>query len=81
MKASSAERADRFHHEADRHDRAAAEAVGGDAGHEHQHQRRQELREADEAEVERVARDVVDLPADRHRLYLRGEGGASRDTQ
>src|SRR5207244_3432191 len=34
---------------------------------------RQELHQADESEVERIAADRVDLPADRHGEHLRGE--------
>ena len=42
------------------------------AGSDQQHER-QELRQADEPEVERIARDLVHLPADRHGLHLHGE--------
>ena len=73
VKASSATAQSASIAEADRHDGAPAVAVGDGAGDEHEQQRRQELREADEAEIERVARQVVDLPADRHRLDLHGE--------
>jgi len=38
-------------------------------------QRRRELDQADEPEVEGIARQVVDLPADGHGDDLRGEGG------
>ena len=58
----------------ERHDQAAAEAVGDGAGHQHQQQRRQELDDADEAEIERIAGQVVDLPADRDRDDLGREG-------
>ena len=75
------DRAERFDGEADRHDRAPPEAVGDRAGDEHEQQRRQELRQADKAEIERVARQVVDLPADRDGLDLHGEAAASRDSQ
>ena len=45
------------------------------AGDQDQQQRRQELDDADEAEVERIAGEIVDLPADRDRDDLGGEGG------
>ena len=57
-----------------RHDQPAAEAVGGGARHQHQQQRRQELDDADEAEIERIAGEVVDLPADGDRDDLRRKG-------
>jgi hypothetical protein len=57
------------------HDEAAAEAVGDRARHQNQQKRRQELDDADDAEIERVAGQVVDLPADGDRDDLRGEGG------
>ena len=73
VKTSSATAQSAFDRDADRHDGAAAKAVGDRAGDEHEQQRRKELREADEAEVERIAGQVVDLPADRDRLDLHGE--------
>ena len=57
-----------------RHDQPAAEAVGGGTRHQHQQQRRQELDDADEAEIERIAGEVVDLPADGDRDDLGRKG-------
>src|SRR6478735_1098997 len=48
-------------------------AVAGMAGDEHQQRRGQELHEADHAEVEGRAGEIVDLPADRDRRDLAGE--------
>ncbi len=68
-------RAQRFRAQADRDDDAAVVAVGGGAGDQHQKQRRRELDEADDAEIERIAGEVVDLPADGDADDLGGEGG------
>ncbi len=51
-----AQRAEQLHTEADRHDQAPVEAVGGEPGDEDQHQRRQEQRQPDEPEQERPRR-------------------------
>ncbi|MEY9132265.1 hypothetical protein ACVIWV_001858 [Bradyrhizobium diazoefficiens] len=51
----------------------ALEAVGGVAGDEHEQRGGQELHEADHAEVEGRAGEVVDLPADRDRRDLAGK--------
>jgi hypothetical protein len=45
------------------------------AGRQRQHDRRHELHQADQAQVERAAGDRVDLPADRHRQHLETETG------
>ena len=58
-----------------RHDQPAAEAVGDRARHQHQQQRRQELDDADKTEIEWIAGEVVDLPADGDRDDLRRKGG------
>ena len=62
-------------HRRQRHDQAAAEAVGDDAGDQHQQQRRQELDDADNAEIEGIARQIIDLPADGDGHDHGGEGG------
>src|SRR5579864_3223763 len=49
------------------------EPIGHLAGGKREQEHRQELTEADEAKRERGVLDVVDLPADRDRLDLRGE--------
>ncbi len=54
-------------------DAAAVEAVRDVARRQHQQHERQELRQPDQTEVERIARDRVDLPADRHGLHLHRE--------
>ena len=48
-------------------------AVRDLSGRQHQHDERHELREADQAEVERIVRDRVHLPADRDALHLHRE--------
>ena len=58
---------------AERHDQPPVEAIGDRAGDENEEQRRQELDQADEAEVEGIAREVVDLPADGDADHQRGE--------
>jgi hypothetical protein len=50
---------------ANQHDGAAAVAVGGSSGEQDQHQGREKLDQADKAEIEGIAGQVVDLPADR----------------
>jgi hypothetical protein len=57
------------------HDQPAAEAVGGGARHQDQEQRRGELDHPDQPEIERVAGEVVDLPADGNGDDLGREGG------
>ena len=68
------QRAERLEERRQRHDQPAAEAVGRGTCHQHQHQRRQELDDADESEIERIAGQVVDLPADGDRDDLRRKG-------
>ena len=75
MRIRNAAAHERFGKLADAHDGAAVETVGDRAGDEDEEQRRRELDEADEAEVERVAGEVIDLPADRDADHLRGERG------
>jgi len=65
---------DAFGDLADRDDHPPVEAVGKRAGDEDEEERRRELDQADEAEIERVAGHVVDLPADRDADDQRGEG-------
>ena len=75
------QRAEALEREAGSEDAAAVAAVGEVPGRQDQQHERQELRQADEPEVERIARDLVHLPADRHGLHLHGERGdeARRD--
>ena len=68
------ERAGAFERGRQPHDQPAAEAVRHRASDEHQQQRGRELDDADEAEVERAARQVIDLPADGDGDDLRGKG-------
>ena len=51
---------------ADADDDAPVEPVGGIADRKRQRDQRQELGEANQAEIERAARQRVELPADRH---------------
>ena len=68
------QRAERLEERRQRHDQPASETVGGCTRHQHQQQRRQELDDADEAEIERIAGEVVDLPADGDRDDLGRKG-------
>ena len=54
-------------------DELAREPVGDRAGGQGEEEQRQELGQADEAEMERVPRDLVDLPADRDEHHLAGQ--------
>jgi len=54
-------------------DAPAVAAVGHVAGRQDQQHEGQELRQPDQPEVERIARGLVDLPADGHRLHLHGQ--------
>ncbi len=57
--------------------------IGEVPGRQDQQHERQELREPDQAEVEWLARDLVDLPADRDGLHLhrdRAEEAGRRDS-
>ena len=56
-------------------DAIARETVGDGAGEQDQRQRRQELRQPDQAQIERVVGAVIDGPADRDGLDLDGEFG------
>ena len=69
------ERAEELERDAEREDQRAVVPVRDVARGQHQQHERQELRQADEAEVERIAGDRVDLPADRDRLHLHGDRG------
>ena len=55
---------ERFHDHARLQDAAPIETVGNVSRDQHQQKRRNELREADEAKVERAIRQRIDLPAD-----------------
>jgi hypothetical protein len=47
--------------------------IGGVAGGQDQQNERQELRQADEAEIQRIRSRCVDLPADCDGLHLHGQ--------
>ncbi len=64
--------------EADGDDRAAREAVGDLPRGQGENQQRQELGEPDEAEVERILVDQVDLHADRDDEHLEREPARER---
>ena len=70
-------RHDRFDRLAGRQDEAAVVAIGHLPDHQHQQDAGDELHQADEAEVERVAGQLVELPADRHHQHL--VAGRGRD--
>ncbi len=57
---------------ADLDDPSAVEPVGGMAGQQHQQRHRQKFRQADQAEIQRIAGDLVYLPADHHGHHLHG---------
>jgi hypothetical protein len=59
------QRTDAFERITGRHDSAAIPAVGKMPGRQDRQDKGQELRQADQTEVERIARDFVYLPADR----------------
>ena len=61
--------------ERERHDEdeLSRQPVGELAGRKREQGQRQELGESDEPEVQRVARDAVDLPADRDQDHLARE--------
>src|SRR5207237_1287708 len=68
------ERCDRkLDYERHERDQAARKPVGERAGGECERKKRRELAQADEAEVERVAVNRIDLPADRDGHHLRRE--------
>ena len=69
--------AQRLNDDAERHHGPPVIAVGDMAGHQRQAERREKLSQADQAEVERPARQIINLPAYGHRLHLNGQG----DTQ
>ena len=68
------QRADRLERRGKPHDQPPAEAVGDRARDQDQQQRRQELNDPDQAEIEGIARQIVDLPADRDGNDLGREG-------
>ena len=68
--------AGRFDDLAEGDDDPPVEAVGDRAGDQDQEQRRRELDQPDQAEIEGVAGQIVDLPADRDADDLGGEGRA-----
>ena len=72
---SSAPAIDRLDDLAGRQDRAAVIAIGHLPDHQHQQDAGDELHEADEPEVERIAGQFVELPADRHHQHLVGHRG------
>ena len=55
---------------------AARDPVGEVPGRQREDRQRRELEEADQAEVERVLVDRVDLPPDRDRDHVLGEAHA-----
>ncbi len=55
-------------------DQPSIPTIGNLARNQDQRQKRHELREADEAQVERIMRDRVDLPSHRDALHLHREG-------
>jgi hypothetical protein len=61
---------------AETQDRPAVVAVGDLADHQRERKARNELRQAHQSQIERAAGELIDLPADRHRLHLKGDGGS-----
>ena len=62
-------------HVADHDDEPAIAAVRHLADDQREHHGRHELREADQAEIERAAREEIELPAHRHGLDLQRQRG------
>jgi len=69
------QRRQRLAHLADAGDHAAVEQVEDLAGDDRGRQQRKKLHQPDEAEVERIVGEGVDLPADRHPLHHEGAVG------
>ena len=69
------ERGERLAGLADGGDDAAVDEVEHLAGDDRHRNQRKELDQADEPEIERVAGEIVDLPADRHALHHEGAVG------
>ena len=67
---AKAQGGERFGDHAELQHAAAVEMIGDVAGDQHQEERRHELREPDEPEVERAAGQRVDLPSDGDREHL-----------
>ena len=58
------------------------ESIGDVSGDQHQQERRNELGKPDEPEVERAARQSIDLPADADRQHLvRDHRGDAREPE
>ncbi len=78
------ERGARKSHEVAEHqDSRAVETVRGMPSHQNQDHEWQELRQADETKIERIASERVDLPSDRHGLHLnrhRGQEAGAQET-
>ena len=68
-----ADRAGHVEEVAAREDLAPIVVIRGMAGGQDQQDERQELRQADQAEVQRIRSRRVDLPADRDGLHLHGK--------
>jgi hypothetical protein len=66
---------------ADHDDYAPVELVRDVSGKQYQTQKRQKLRQTDEAEIQHMSGDVIHLPADRHDDHLRGNGGEKSRAQ
>ena len=71
---------EQFQRLACRDDAPAIELIGDVAGRQCQQQCRDELHQTDETEVEGVAAQCVDLPANGHREHLEAEPGAQART-
>ena len=69
------ERGQRLADLADAGDHAAVEQIEHLSGNDRHRDQRKELHEADEAEIERIVGQGVDLPADRHPLHHEGAVG------
>jgi len=73
--------AERLQRHAGGHDETAVVPIGGVAHEERERHHGQELRQADQAQVQRIARHGVDLPAQRNGDDLVGEGRAHAGQQ
>ena len=73
VKASRSSAQTQLERDAEREDQRAIAPIGDMTRGQHQQHERQKLRQADQAEVERIARDRVNLPADGDRLHLHGD--------
>ena len=70
-----------FNKQAQGYDQPAIELVGNEPRDQHEQQRRQKLRQAHKAKIKRIAGEIINLPAHRHRHDLHGKTGGAQGRQ